>query len=384
MADNSAGDGLAQLEMCSKELTRAPEKLDGGQPTSTLEPSENSQLRQCANPKAQESDALSQKLRPDERFFTILTDRAASYPRHQYQFQQQEEREAMEQQVLNGTLKPLPRVNLVALASHNVKQRWIDQGIWNYKWNSMADGRWKHEEPPVSEPQWKKDLKLKPIKGYDRDASRPFQQFEYQVSRAKKQIEHELKVGDDHIGAPADIGTRAYERVKNLWLKQKIWDDAWGVLPGNLWKHERPLEDFLDDDLMNWVNKKPLYHIYLRKETSKLSIPPHHRAPIRCTAQKKASTDVSPHEGEDCATNHTASSDRRLMFPVKERHVRFALPSVSETTSTGPPMILVHSPPQSPQKTSHPGAREPSPERVSKVLCESAAISSPSSPANEI
>jgi hypothetical protein len=32
-------------------------------------------------------------------------------------------------------------------ASETVKKRWVEQGIWNDKWNKFASGRGKHEEP---------------------------------------------------------------------------------------------------------------------------------------------------------------------------------------------------------------------------------------------
>ena len=32
-------------------------------------------------------------------------------------------------------------------ARETVKKRWVEQGIWNSKWDYFTIGRWKHKEP---------------------------------------------------------------------------------------------------------------------------------------------------------------------------------------------------------------------------------------------
>jgi hypothetical protein len=34
------------------------------------------------------------------------------------------------------------------------------------------------------------------------------------------------------------INTTAYQKVRNTWISQGIWNDSWGLLPGMRWKHE--------------------------------------------------------------------------------------------------------------------------------------------------
>ena len=48
------------------------------------------------------------------------------------------------------------------MAHENVKKRWIEQGIWNNKWNKFASGRWKHEEPLELESESEMDMDVEP------------------------------------------------------------------------------------------------------------------------------------------------------------------------------------------------------------------------------
>lgn len=175
-------------------------------------------------------------------------------------------------------------------ATERVKKRWVEQGIWKDKWDEMAAGRchmnvglWKHEEPLELEseletdteaesppppfslfnvPQKHLQLKLRrpksnserqrlaeqrAVREREREASRPYHQFLYQISKERERIEEESGRGDAGVGI-ADINTRAYENVKNTWTARAIWNRRWGILPGMLWKHEEPLEEDSADD----------------------------------------------------------------------------------------------------------------------------------------
>jgi hypothetical protein len=79
----------------------------------------------------------------------------------------------------------------------------------------------------------------------EREASRPFYQFVYQVSEECERIQEESADGGDTN--TADINTRAYEIVKSTWTKRRIWKTRWGILPGMSWKHEEPLEEEVAD-----------------------------------------------------------------------------------------------------------------------------------------
>jgi hypothetical protein len=83
------------------------------------------------------------------------------------------------------------------------------------------------------------------VRERQREASRPYHQFVYQISKERERIQEESENGK---GADAaDINTRAYENVKNTWTKRGIWNGRWGILPGMSWKHEEPLEEVAAD-----------------------------------------------------------------------------------------------------------------------------------------
>ena len=166
-----------------------------------------------------------------------------------------------------------PGDTLIKEASKTVKKRWIEQGIWNDKWNQFAYGRWKHEEPlelesesemdseagpspalfsfspkpqpklrqPKSDDEKRRIAERQVVRESERETSRPYHHFVYQISKERERIQDESANGDG--ACAADINTRAYENVKNTWTKRGIWNKRWGILPGMSWKHEEPLEE---------------------------------------------------------------------------------------------------------------------------------------------
>lgn len=181
-----------------------------------------------------------------------------------------------------------------------VKNRWIEQGIWDTAWEKEGPGNhWKHEMPIVCESKSNLEPESQRVtRQRDRDASRPFQQFMYQLfeerERARKDLIAEGLIGDvkpivkayenvkarwikegawkldqwgevppesefiyesfiDHLNNERreldkmmaelaydshDINTTAYETVKRRWDVRGIWDHRWGILPGSTWMHE--------------------------------------------------------------------------------------------------------------------------------------------------
>lgn len=134
-----------------------------------------------------------------------------------------------------------PDTDYWLLAREIVKKHWREQGIWCYKWDKETNvslWRWKHEESetaaagakrPPCRPAHREKLEQ------DREASRPFQQFLWQLVRQRDFLTSKLN------GALAvDVNTVAYEAVKERWDRMGIWDPEWGVMPGMSWMHERP------------------------------------------------------------------------------------------------------------------------------------------------
>jgi hypothetical protein len=222
-----------------------------------------------------------------------------------------EELERLFEASRNQTYQRPPGLDSIYKHAHfNIKMRWIEQGSWKHEWNdqSRPSGHWKHEEPLQPESETGSDsipplglfgaeVQRKPPKQpaksdeeiqreqLEREASRPYYQFVYQVSKERERILEEMNppkprrqnpmtqawVGLDGFHAemeayerwrregspddepatptPPDINTTAYERVKSAWIKRRIWDTKWGVLPGMSWKHEQPFEEMLREEL---------------------------------------------------------------------------------------------------------------------------------------
>jgi len=83
------------------------------------------------------------------------------------------------------------------------------------------------------------------------EASRPYHQFLYQVSKEREWIKDEFLYKrltgfiDVDAMADEDVDAMAYEAVKKHWIEDKIWNPQWGELPGMTWMHA----DLLDKTL---------------------------------------------------------------------------------------------------------------------------------------
>ena len=229
--------------------------------------------------RSQSSDLPSdEQRRCEERKWQLTAERNASRPYYQLGAQEEEEKEWLVEADRTGTHPRPGRVDFHKLACDNVKKRWVEQGIWNEKWTSTASGGvWKHQEPlelksevetdderepqpqifaaipapkpPKSDEEKRRIAEQRSIRLREREASReasrPFHQFVYQVSNQRGRIEDIFRNREARaaVSTIADINTMAYETIKNFWVKQKIWDERWSILPGMSWKHEEPFEE---------------------------------------------------------------------------------------------------------------------------------------------
>ena len=281
MTDKSLrGEGLMKAHRALTFLAEDQHRLDDGLMRFGNSPPPPYSAPQSHNSTRSQSPDLGsdEQRRREERKWQLIIERRASRPYEQLSAQEIKEEEWLVQADRNGT-HPLPcRVGFDKLAHDNVKKRWVEQGIWHEKWTSTAsNGVWKHEEPLELESELETDDEREPQPGIftaslmprppksdeekqriieqrsrrlreletSRQASRPFHQFVYQVSHQRGRIEDTLGNAEARAAASpnADINTRAYEMVKSFWVKQKIWDQRWGILPGMSWKHEEPLEE---------------------------------------------------------------------------------------------------------------------------------------------
>ncbi len=263
------------------------------------------------------------------------------------------------------------------MAIEIIKMRWVEQGIWKDKWDEMAAGRyrnigrWKHEEPlePESETETEAEPPPPPfslfgisqnqpqpklrrpktdeekrqiserrvVREREREASRPYHQFIYQISKERERIQDESANGKD--ADADDINTRAYEKVKNTWTKRGMWKERWGIVPGMSWKHEEPLEEeavdnstfVLANPLVNNshdAREAPTRHIF----GSSSPILSNHRqtSGIMSTSQQGPSADVDSTRIENDDTERSSSASnlprpgtgKRVLRPTTGRALR--------------------------------------------------------------
>ena len=150
-------------------------------------------------------------------------------------------------------------------AEANVRYRWIQQGIWDERWDTQAYKIWKHElqdpllpeRPSMSvkdavvrnlgtqrkrqhqdfEDKYQESLQSA-VEFQNRQSSRPCYQFVYQFCEERQWIKMGFSKADQD--QDIDLDTKAYESLKSRWIRDGIWDDDWTLIPGVSWRHERP------------------------------------------------------------------------------------------------------------------------------------------------
>lgn len=276
----TASERLAALVEDAARLARARDRFSASPPSYSSQPSGTTTRSQSSNPPTEE------QRRYDERVAQLMTEHRASWPRTQWRDEAFEEGHRMLQaRVEEGTFvyvpdsTDLPPVEFLKSARKVVKERWTEQGIWNDKWGpGMPTGLWKHEEPldlksesdseddpesrarslfsgearseaPKSEEELQRLAERQILREHEREASRPFHQFVYQISAERERIRSKTGLAEHNALPPADINSRAYENVKVTWVKRGIWNRRWGILPGMNWKHEEDLDAMLLEEL---------------------------------------------------------------------------------------------------------------------------------------
>ena len=248
------GDGLLRAQRVLVQLQEDPQQLDQDRQRFSHTPrSYKSSLSGTTTRSA--SPETEEQQRRRERRTQLGMEAEASTCNHQFSTQVTEEEERTWKAELNKTCRIPVGSDARTIASRTVKQRWVEQGIWSDKWNESARGRWKHEEPPELESVSGANGKVRQILAeQDREASRPYYQFFYQISKERERIQNDLVNEKGANPSPfeashletARINTSAYEVVKETWAKRGIWTERWGILPGMSWKHEWSDKEIFD------------------------------------------------------------------------------------------------------------------------------------------
>ena len=281
------GDGLiraqrslAGLEADPQLLERTRRRFSDSPPPYTSNHSHNSTL--FPNPPTNEQQ------RRANRRGKLLHARAASHVFEQFKAQTIE--------IVTAAWKADPRTKFMQYmpgglyhrdAEKLVRDSWIEPGIWDDEWGDGSDrflispGQWKHEKPlelesatetdkewesnaglfcsyirpgqqkprrPKSDVERRRIAEQRIVRERQRQASRPYHQFVYQITKERERIQNELTNEEVPAATTADINIRAYETVKAVWRKRMIWNERWGILPGMSWKHEEPYEEEINDD----------------------------------------------------------------------------------------------------------------------------------------
>ncbi|KAK8022119.1 hypothetical protein PG993_012886 [Apiospora rasikravindrae] len=220
------------------------------------------------------------------RRYQYILDRTRSLPKNQFLDLVAEEMQHIWQETDPRAVKhpKLPRYmktdRMRMRAALVVKEDWVKQGMWRPSFEGLIHKRylnvgvWRHEKPLPLVDEDGVDLKTWPNTYAKlcrhRDNSRPCHQFLYQVEHARDRLLRQWRQsvidsqGTENGEYPAvttpssrlpppQIDTQAYQEVRKAWTKRRIWDTQWEVLPGQSWRHERPLEDFLTPQETKWL-----------------------------------------------------------------------------------------------------------------------------------
>lgn len=256
--DTMWGGGFYKAHRVLSALNENPELLDRARQRFSRSPP--SYRSDSGTPTELPSrDEPTEEERREEELFRREAARQASQPFDQFLAQQSEELDHILKADKEGMLKKPLGVDYSSTAYQNVRNRWIEQGIWRNEWYRMPRTSWKHEQPlelsSDPKPEYKlistsnvagrsenksdEEIQRAAVLMREREASRPFHQFLFQMLKEQERIQQFLGVD----ASAADIGTQAYENVKNSWIKRKIWSKKWITIPGGAWKHEVPFDE---------------------------------------------------------------------------------------------------------------------------------------------
>ncbi|KAG6368380.1 hypothetical protein INS49_002586 [Diaporthe citri] len=252
-ADTIRGDGLFLAHRALAALAEDPEQFDQDRERRFSEspPSYRSSSGTTTQP---ESPVLVNEALDNynARIDKLYEDWQASSPVNQFDAQRREEAQRIEQ-----ARQPVGVGNSPdGLAADRVRERWIEQGIWDHKWYEanierfgdrvqnvpLMGARWMHEvllnddsdTDDCSTSEFQFCAKRKRQKTDEetrqstqrraeglrrRELSRPIHQLNYQVSQERDRLleERSHETGHDTVGKfPPDINTQAYSLVRQM------------------------------------------------------------------------------------------------------------------------------------------------------------------------
>ncbi|TLS20826.1 uncharacterized protein PpBr36_10688 [Pyricularia pennisetigena] len=171
----------------------------------------------------------------------IAHDRLMSHPRAQFESHLLDEAQAMMQAVAEGLCTVEVDYPILDTARSVVKHRWQAAGLW--PWDPLLPS------PPADglDWAWPRARNTAPCA-----AAGPMALFGLEMGVRRWRLG--LRGGREALDSldevlPANVNDVVYAEVRDDWQRRGIWDQAWVCLPGQLWKHQRPLEDVLFEQL---------------------------------------------------------------------------------------------------------------------------------------
>ncbi|TLD33562.1 hypothetical protein PspLS_01586 [Pyricularia sp. CBS 133598] len=171
----------------------------------------------------------------------VARNRLMSHPRAQFESHLLDEAQAMLQAVAEGLCLAEFDLLMLDAARSIVKHRWQAAGLW--PWDPLL------RTPPADGTEW---VRPRTRNTAPCAAGSPMALFTLEMG--VRRWRRGLRGGSEALDEldellPASINDIVYTEVRNEWQSRGIWDQLWVCLPGQLWKHQRPLEDVLFEQL---------------------------------------------------------------------------------------------------------------------------------------
>jgi len=162
ITDTIRGDGLMRAQRALAGLQGDPLQLDRARQRFSHSPPPYRSGPSGTTTRSASPISSSEERRRDRRF-QLGGEYAASKPYNQFEHQISDEKKRIMEADLDRTRSIPVGSDAYTIAYENVKKRWVEQGIWNSKWNQFASGRWKHEEPLEIESESETDSEAGPL-----------------------------------------------------------------------------------------------------------------------------------------------------------------------------------------------------------------------------
>src|SRR5579862_3826854 len=145
MADNLRGDGLVRVQRALDRLEADPLGLDHARMRFSRSPPPYKSSPSGTTTRSESPDTRTdEQRRRERRKYLLIRERAASLPQEQFKVEVEEERKRIwyaDPRTRMYTYRRIDRT-FEEDARETIKKRWIEQGIWNNKWNNTPNGLW--------------------------------------------------------------------------------------------------------------------------------------------------------------------------------------------------------------------------------------------------